>query len=261
MAKYALITGASSGIGLEFARIAASQKINLILLARNSDKMIKLRTELEENYSIKVLAIGCDLSESDAIEKITSLLHRRSIVPDILINNAGAGIYGPFSRLHANSEMKMIQLNITSLTELTKIIYRQMRKRRKGKILNVSSIAGFLPNPWMAAYSATKAYVLSFSQALAYEAIGSGVTVTTLCPGPTNTDFENRASDGKGIKTFKKNIVDAASVAKYGWKSMMKGKKVAIYCSCKLRILLFLSRFFPRKIVVNIAGKMLKPDK
>ena len=263
MAEYALITGASSGIGMEFARIAASKKMNLILLARNSEKMIQLRTELEELHAIKVLAVGCDLTEPDAVEKITALLHKRNIVPDVLINNAGFGIYGPFEHLGASNEMKMIQLNVTSLTELTKIIYRQMLKKGKGKILNVSSIAGFIPGPWMAAYHATKAYVLSFSQALAYEAKGKGITVTALCPGPTNTNFENRASTGKGIKAFKKagKLPSAAEVARYGWKSMTKGKTVAIHAGCKFRFLLFMSRFLSRQTVVGIAGKMQKPGR
>jgi len=244
MAEYALITGASSGIGMEFARIAASQKMNLILLSRNSEKLMKLRKELEEQYFIKVLAVGCDLTEPDAVEKIAALLNMREIAPSILINNAGFGMYEPFDRLGIDTEANMIQLNITSLTELTKIVYRQMRKRGRGRILNVSSIVS-VPN--MAVYAATKAYVLSFSEALAAEAKGSGVTVTALCPGPTETNFENRASRGKGIKLFRKfgKLPTAKQVAEYGWKSMMKGKTIAVH-GCKFRRLLFLIRFLPR---------------
>jgi len=257
MAEYALITGASNGIGLELARIAASNNMNLILLARNAEKMMQLRTELEELYPIKVLAVGCDLTDPDAVEKIAFLLQTRGIVPDILINNAGFGMYGPFDRIGTDTEESMIQLNITSLTELTKVIYRQMRSRGSGKILNVSSIAGFMPGPWMAAYHATKAYVLSFSEALAVEAKGSGVTVTALCPGPTETNFENRASAGSGIKVFKKfgKLPTAAQVAQFGWKSMMKGKTVALHGGLN-RWLVFLIRFLPRKTVANMAGKM-----
>jgi len=262
MAEYALITGASSGIGMELARIAASNNMNLILLARNSEKMMQLRTELEELYQIKVLAVGCDLAEPDTVEKIKSLLQGRGIVPDILINNAGFGMYGSFDRIGTETEENMIQLNITSLTELTKIIYRQMRNRGSGRILNVSSIAGFMPGPWMAVYHATKAYVLSFSEALAVEAKGSGITVTALCPGPTETNFENRASTGTGIKAFKKfgKLPTAVQVAEYGWKSMMKGKTVAIH-GRKFRWLIFFIRFLPRKTVTNITGKMQAPGK
>jgi len=262
MVEYALITGASSGIGLEMARIAASNNMNLILLARNSEKLMQLRIELEEHYPIKVLAVGCDLTKPDTVEKIASLLNGRGIVPDILINNAGFGMYGPFDKIGTETEANMIQLNITSLTELTKFIYRQMRGRGKGRIMNVSSIAGFMPGPWMAAYHATKAYVLSFSEALAVEAKGSGVTVMALCPGPTKTNFENRASAGAGIKIFQKskNQPTAKQVAEYGWKSMMKGKTVAVHGRI-FRWLLFLIRFLPRKLVVNMTGKMQTPGK
>ena len=261
MTEYALITGASSGIGLEIARIAASRKMNLILLARNSEKLMQLRNELEEQYKIKVLAVGCDLSKHDAVRKITSLLSERGIVPDMLINNAGFGMYGPFERIGADTEISMIQLNITSLTELTKVIYRQMRSKGKGKILNLASIASFMPGAWMAVYHATKAYVLSFSEALAIEAKGSGVTVTALCPGPTATGFEDRASAGSGIKAFGKfgKLPTAKDVAEYGWKSMMKGKTVAIHGRL-FRWLIFFTRFMPRKTVASIAGKMQKPE-
>ena len=262
MAEYALITGASGGIGAEFARIAASKKINLILLARNSEKLIKLRTELEERYTIKVLAVGCDLSEQDAVDKITALLYRRNIVPDILINNAGFGMYGPFESIGDDNEMNMIQLNVTFLTELTKVIYRQMLKKRKGKILNVASVAGFAPGPWMAVYHATKAYVLSFSQALAAEAKGRGVTVTALCPGPVKTNFENRAAKGKKMKLFKifGKLPTAEKVAEYGWKSMMKRKTVAIH-GRKWRLRIFIGRFLSRNIIVSRTGDRNKPEK
>jgi short-subunit dehydrogenase len=223
---------------------------------------MQLRTELETAYRIKVLAIGCDLSRHDSVRKITSLLSGRGIVPDVLINNAGFGVYGSFEHTATDSEIKMIQLNVTSLTELTKIIYRQMRSKGKGRILNLASIASFMPGAWMTVYHATKAYVLSFSEALAVEAKGSGVTVTALCPGPTATGFENRASAGTGIKAFKKfgKLPTAKDVAKYAWKSMMAGKTVAIPGK-KFRWLLFLTRFMSRKAVANIAGKMQAPNK
>jgi len=257
--EYALITGASSGIGLELARIAASNNMNLILLARNAEKMMKLREELEELHSINVLVVGCDLTKHDTVEKIAALLHSRNIVPDILINNAGFGIHGPFEKIGHDTETNMIQVNVTSLTELTKIVYKQMRQRGKGKILNVASVASFTPGPWMAVYHATKAYVLSLSEALAVEAKGSGITVTALCPGPTETNFENRATTGTGMSAFKKfgKIPTAKEVAEYGWKTMMKGKRVAIH-GRKFRMLLFLTRILPRKTVTYIVSKIQK---
>jgi short-subunit dehydrogenase len=262
MAEYALITGASGGIGLELAQIAASNNMNLILLARNSEKLMQMRTELEERYPIKVLAVGCDLTKTDTVEKIASLLNGRGIVPDILINNAGFGMYGSFDRIGPDTEENMIQLNITSLTGLTKFIYRQMRSRGSGRIMNVSSIAGFVPGPWMAVYHATKAYVLSFSEALDEEARGSGITVTALCPGPTETNFENRASAGAGLKIFQKSgkLPTAKQVAEFGWKNMMKGKTVAVH-GRNFRRLLFIMRFLPRKWVVYVTGKMQAPGK
>ena len=257
MSEYVLITGASGGIGLELARIAAANQMNLVLLARNAEKMKQLRKELEKLYPIHVLAIGCDLTQPDTVEKVAALLNGRGIVPDILINNAGFGMYGSFDRIGSETEGDMIQVNITSLTELTKIIYRQMCSRGKGKILNVSSIAGFMPGPGMTVYHASKAYVLSFSEALAVEAKSHGITVTALCPGPTATNFENRASNGAGIKLFQKfgKLPTAEQVAKYGWKKMMKGKTVAIHGK-KNRCLLFLIRFLPRKAVTFITGKI-----
>jgi len=259
MAEYALITGASSGIGLEFARKAASQKINLILLARNAEKLIQIRTELEGLYPVKVLAVGCDLTDHEAVDKIVSLLNRRNIVPDILINNAGFGMYGTFDRIGADNETNMIQLNISFLTELTKVIYRQMRRKGKGRILNVSSLAAFFPCPTMAVYAATKAYVLSFTEALADEAKGSGVTITALCPGPTETNFFNRASPGKGVKALQKNgkLPTPKQVAEYGWNSMMKGKTVAVHGK-RSRFMIFLMRLFPRKTAVSIVGKKMR---
>ena len=260
MAEYALITGASGGIGLEFARIAASKNMNLILLARNSEKLQSLRSELEETYSIKVLAVGCDLARYDTVSKIAALLNNRNIVPDILINNAGFGIYSPFEKIGSETEANMIQLNVTSLTDLTKLVYRQMLNKGKGKILNVGSIASFMPGPWMAAYHATKAYVLSFSEALAIEAKGTGVTITALCPGPTDTNFENRASAGAGINAFKKfgKLPTAKQVAEYGWNSMMKGKTVAVHGK-KFRLMIFFMRLLSRKTVANISGNFQKP--
>ena len=257
MADYVLITGASGGIGFELAKIAASHHMNLILLARNAEKLLQLRAELEERYPVKVLAVGCDLAKADTVEKVAALLQGRNIVPDILINNAGFGMYGPFDQGNMEVETDMLQLNIVSLTGLTKVIYQQMRSKGRGRIMNVSSLAGFIPGPWMAVYHATKAYVLSFSEALAVEAKGTGVTVTALCPGPTKTNFENRASDGNGIKFFQKSgkIPTARQVAEFGWESMMKGKTVAIH-GVNNRWLIFICRFVPRKIVASIAGKM-----
>lgn len=258
--QHALITGASGGLGLEFAKIAASQGFHLILLARNAEKLMQIRAELEGQYPVKVLAVGCDLSKRDTIKKIVMLLKSRSIVPDILINNAGFGLYGTFDRTNARTELEMIQVNITSLTLLTKVVYQQMRKRGSGKILNVSSLAGFTPGPLMAVYYATKAYVLSFSNALANEAKDRNVSVTALCPGPTiATHFEANAlaENSMLFKRFGK-LPAAQQVAGYGWKCMMKGKTTAVY-GWKNRCLTFFIRLLPRKTVTGIVRKIQAP--
>lgn len=258
-AQYALITGASSGIGLELARIAAANHYNLILLARNAEKLMELRTELESAHPVKVLAVGCDLSKYDTVKKIAALLAERHIVPDILINNAGFGLYGAFDQTDAYTEMNMIRVNIIALTELSKIIYKQMLQRGSGRILNVSSVAGFMPGPLMAVYYATKAYVLSFSEALAKEAEGSGVSVTTLCPGPTATGFETNASAEESMlfKRFGK-VPTGKEVAEYGWRSMMKGKTTAVH-GFKNRWMLFFIRLLPRKTVAGMVKKVQAP--
>ena len=258
--RYALITGASSGIGLEFARIAAKNRMNLILLARSTDKLMSLRTEFESLYSIKVLAVACDLSDPDAAGKIAELLHTRNIVPDVLINNAGFGLYGAFDQTDGDIEADMIQVNIAALTELTKIIYRQMLRRGAGRILNVASVAGFMPGPLFSVYYATKAYVLSFSKALAEEARGTGVGVTVLCPGPTVTNFEANAS-AEGSKLFKSfgKLPTGKQVAEYGWRSMMRGKTVAVH-GWKNRWMVFLIRFLPQKTVARMVKTVQAPS-
>ena len=259
--RYALITGASGGIGKEFAFLAAADGMNLILLARNAEKLIQLRKTLENLYPIKVLAVGCDLSDSDMVDKITTLLQKRGIVPDVLINNAGFGLYGAFDLTNPETEKDMIQVNIITLTGLTKRIYKQMLEKGRGRIMNVASVAGFTAGPLMSVYYATKAYVLSFSEALAYEAKGRGVSVTVLCPGPTKTNFENNAS-AQGSKLFKnwRKLTTGEQVAKYGWRCMMKGKTTVVH-GWKNRVMMFFVRLFPRKVVVGMVHTIQKPVK
>jgi short-subunit dehydrogenase len=261
--RYALITGASSGIGMEFAYIAAEKGMHLILVARNAEKLMQLRKILEDSYGIKVLAVGCDLAQPDAPEKINSLLESRNITPDVLINNAGFGLFGFFDHTSPEKEENMLQVNIVSLTMLTKLVYRKMRKRNSGYILNVASIAGFMPGPLMAVYYASKAYVCSFSAALANEAKGSGVHVTALCPGPTNTNFEANATAAGNSKLFKSfrrlgKLPDGKQVARYGWKAMMNEKTIAIHGK-KNRLTIFLIRFLPRNTLTNMVRNIQNP--
>ncbi len=253
LSQYILITGASSGIGLEFARISAAKGFNQIWVARNAEKLTLLKTEFEATYAVGIQTIVCDLSRHNAVDSIVSQLDQWQIVPDILINNAGFGTYGPFNQTDFQTEKDMLQVNVVTLTELTKVIYSKMRERNSGYILNLASVAGFMPGPLMAVYYASKAYVLSFSEALANEAKGSNVHVTVLCPGPTiATNFVNKATlqNSRLFKGFGK-LPTAKQVAAYGWKSMMKGKATAVH-GWKNRCMIFLIRLVPRKMVMAL---------
>src|SRR6185436_6905763 len=187
----ALVTGASSGIGADLARELAQGGHDLVLVARGEDKLKALAAELEKAHSIRARVISADLAQPDAAVQLVKQLGGTPI--DVLINNAGYALYGRFAETDAADELRMIQVNIVALTQLAKLLLPGMLARKKGRILNVASTAAFQPGPLMAVYYATKAYVLSFSEALANELQGTGVGVTALCPGPTRTGFQKRA--------------------------------------------------------------------
>ena len=214
MIKTALITGASSGLGVEFAKLHAQNKDNLVLVARSEDKMLQLKNELEGRYGIKVEVIVKDVFHE---------IVRKGIEVDYLINNAGFGGVGMFATRNFADDLSMINVNIVALTALTKLFLPLFIARNSGKILNVSSVAGEFPGPLQAVYFATKAYVTSFSYALYQETKDTDVTVTTLLPGPTNTAFATTARMTQA-KLFRK-MVSAHSVAKDGFNAMMKGKR------------------------------------
>jgi short-subunit dehydrogenase len=249
--KNALITGASSGIGYELSKLFARDNYNLVLVARNEGKLNQVADELTEKFGISVKIISKDLSLPTSAEEIFTTLQSESIQIDVLVNNAGYAVYGLFSETDPAVELGMIQTNIASLTYLTKLCLNEMLERGEGKILNVASTAAFQPGPLMAAYYATKAYVLSFSEAIANELRGVGVTVTALCPGPTETGFQNRAGM-EGSKLIKgKKIMDAETAAKVGYRALMKGKTVVIP-GLKNKILAWSVRFTPRNMVTQI---------
>ncbi len=251
-ANTALITGASGGIGLELAKIAASKNINLVLVARNKVKLDQLRKELKEKYQINVWVFAHDLSNPDTLPELVEEIDNLALEITILINNAGIGDYGKYLETSPGKELEMINLNVFALTYLTKIYYRRMMHAGNGKIMNLSSIAGFMPGPYMSVYYATKAYVLSLTEALSAEAKGTGVTLTALCPGPTESNFFANASvnDQSAIKFFL-SIPKAEVVARYGFNAMMKGRTVAIH-GIKNKITIFLVNFIPRKMVTLI---------
>ena len=248
----ALITGATSGIGYEMAHIAAQKQFDLILVGRNEEKLIQTKVEWERAYSVRVDIIRCDLSKPNAIDRVIEALQTLQFSVDVLINNAGFGLFGNFDETDSEKENNMLQVNIVFLTQLTKYIYRQMKEKGRGNILNVASVAGFMPGPLMSVYYASKAYVLSFSQALANEAKGTGISVTVLCPGPTETNFVRNAELESSMlfKSFGK-LPDAKDVATYGFKCMEKKKTIAVYGTIN-RLMVFFLRLLPRKTITGM---------
>jgi short-subunit dehydrogenase len=225
----ALITGASGGIGEEFAKLFASTGYDVVLASRSEEKLKSLAASLAAAHSIRAEPLAIDLSSSGSAATVQSFLEAKGIVPDVLVNNAGFGTFGAFAENDLEAELAQIQLNVTTLTHLTKLLLPGMIRRGRGKILNVASTAAFQPGPFMAVYYATKAYVLSFSEALANELKGSGVTVTCLCPGGTRTGFMARAKMGNPeIWSRSRVMMEAAVVARRGYDGLMKGKRLVI---------------------------------
>ncbi len=251
----ALITGASNGIGLELAKVHAKKGDNLVLVARNKTKLDELKTSLESQHKIKVYTIGKDLSAVDAAKDVYDETIGQGIQVDYLINNAGFGDFGMFVENDWQKELQMINLNITTLTQFTKLFLVDMVKRGNGKIMNVASTAAFQSGPTMAVYYATKAYVLSFSEAVDNEVSDKGVTVTALCPGATESGFQAVAAMEESALVKGKKLPTSRDVAEYGYAAMMKGKTVAIHGFMNY-LLANSVRFTPRAWVVKITRKM-----
>jgi len=245
-----LMTGASSGIGYELAKRFARDGHSLVLVARSAARLEEMAKELKTS----VTPIAKDLSRPGSAAALFSELRTRSIEIEILVNCAGFGASGLFAQTDLDVEREMMQLNMISLTELTKLALPDMIRRRSGRILNVASTAAFQPGPRMAVYYASKSYVLSFSEALANELAGTGVTVTTLCPGPTHTGFGKRAGiDGANV--FRAGVMSAAAVADAGYRGLMQGKGLVIP-GLRNTLLAASVRFGPRKLVTAITRWM-----
>jgi short-subunit dehydrogenase len=259
MKNTALITGASSGIGLELAKIHASKESDLVLVARSQDKLSEIKAELENRYKISVYNICKDLSLPNSAQEVYDEVLRQKISIDYLISNAGFGDYGFFSEADLEKISQMISLNITALTHLTGLYLHDMAKRGKGKIMNIASLAAFQPGPLMAVYYASKAYVLSLSEAVGNEARDKGVTVTALCPGPTASGFWNINSLEKNRMIKGKKLPSSKEIAEYGYAAMMKGRSVAIHGFIN-RVIVFMERFIPRQLVVKIVRKIQEAE-
>jgi len=256
MRKLALITGASSGIGKELAFIHAECGHDLIIVARSANKLDEIKQQLEKQFECTVFIVVADLTLKEDIANLFSEVGRLKRPLNFLINNAGFGDFGEF----LNSDMKfqedMIALNITALTKITRYFLPELVEN-KGKILNIASVAAFQPGPMMSVYFATKAYVLSFSEALHQELKSKGVTVTTLCPGPTESGFMDYSGMGESKLVKGRKLPSSKTVAVYGHKAMMKGKAVAIH-GFVFKLLVFSLRLIPRKLVAFLSFKVMK---
>jgi len=255
MSKTALITGSSNGIGYELAKVHAEKGDNLVLVARNKSKLDELKKEIEVKHKISVYTIGKDLSFPGAAKEVYDEIIQNNISIDYLINNAGFGDFGFFAESDWNKQEQMINLNITTLAHFTWLFLPDMIKRGSGKIMNVASTASFQPGPTMSVYFASKAFVLSFSEAVNNEVRDKGITITALCPGATHSGFQAAAAM-EDSKLFEgNNFPSSREVAEYGYKAMIKGKAVAIH-GLKNTLLANSVRFIPRSLAVIAARKI-----
>lgn len=248
---WTLITGASAGIGAELARVFAREGHNLVLVARDEGRLAALKAELQSAVAVETLSV--DLARSGACENLFHLVQGK--VVNTLVNNAGFGAHGLFVKSTLERQLEMIQLNVAALTALTRLFLPGMVERGEGRVLNVASTAAFQPGPYMAVYYASKAYVLSFSEAIAEELRETGVTVTALCPGPTATEFAKTANAG-GTNMFKGPFVmTARDVAEIGYHATLRGKRVAVAGALN-SIAAGSVRFLPRSVVTRISKKI-----
>jgi short-subunit dehydrogenase len=250
----ALITGASAGIGWELARLFAADHSNLVLVARRRERLEELAAELRKQHGVEVRVVAADLGRPEAPQTIADCLTRDGVTVDVLANNAGFGALGPVAELDLARQMEMIQVNAAALTHLTRLLLPEMIEGRRGGILNVASTAGFQAGPFMAVYYATKAYVVSFSEALADELARSGLTVSCLCPGPTLTEFAETAKLA-GTLLFRLQTMTAGQVARAGYRGFRRGKLLIVPGWINYLGAMGV-RFVPRSIARGIARRL-----
>lgn len=255
MKKIVLITGASSGIGKQTAIVFAEKGYNLVLVARRLENLKKIKANLIDKYDIFIELISLDLSKNNSAEKLMKNLDELKINSDILINNAGFGIKGDFVESDNEKVEQMMILNMITLTKLTKFIATKMIENGKGHIINIASTAAFQPVPKLAVYSATKSFVLNFSEAIEHELRDKNIKVSVICPGATQSEFAEVAGFDDG--SFDSNLPTSRDLAEYIYNEMLKGSNTSIH-GLKNKLLVFSGRFSPRKMIVNIAGKMIK---
>lgn len=253
----ALITGASSGIGKALAPVFAKEGYHLVLAARGVAKMQALATELEQRHNITVTVIAADLEANDGAAALHAEIKRRGITLGALVNNAGYGTFGEFKDCALASQLAMMQLNMGAVVALTSLFLPDLLATR-GKIMNTASTAAFQPGPYMAVYYASKAFVLSFSEAIAAELEGTGVTVTALCPGPTASGFQDRADMQASALIQGKKLPTADAVAQAGYRAMLRGQRVYIPGAMNW-VMAQSIRFTPRRVVTALVKQLTRP--
>lgn len=251
-----LVTGASSGIGREIAKIFAKNGFNLIIIARRENRLKKLANEMNDKYNTDTFIISKDLASIKAADEVFSILKNNSLNVDILVNNAGFNEFGKFTKTRWEKELEMIKLHIITTTRLTKLLLPSMIKRKFGRVMNVSSISGIVPTPTTSVYAGTKAFILNFSESLNIELEGTGVSVTTLCPGFTKTEItEPMANSGNFFTRL--ILMNPEKVAKISYNATMKGRDISVP-GLHYKIMTVLIRILPRKFVGKIAGKFMQ---
>jgi short-subunit dehydrogenase len=248
----ALVTGASSGLGLEYARLFAAAKHDVLLVARRRDRLEALAAELRSAHAVAAHVVAADLASPHGPEQVFAEARRLEV--EFLVNNAGLGASGAFAELPLERELEMIQVNLTALVSLTRLFLPAMLARKRGRILNVGSTAGFPPGPFMAVYYASKAFVNSFTEALWYELRGTGVTATVSCPGATATEFSGVAGNDRSL-LFRLGAASAATVAKQGYRAMMKGKPMVVH-GLRNKLTIQSLRLTPRALTRAVAASL-----
>lgn len=253
----ALVTGASSGIGRELARLFAADGHSVVLVARRKPRLEELARELETGGRIKAWPIACDLSTPSGVDALLQTLATENVQVDFLVNNAGVGTTGRFVESPPEAEVAMAELNVTAVVRLTRALLPGMLARRHGRVLNIGSTAGFQPGPFMATYYASKAFVNHFSEALAYELAGSGVSVTLSCPGPTRTEFGDISGVARS-KLFSLKVATAGSVARQAYRALMRGRVLVIHGFLNW-LAAQLTRVGPRSLVRAVVAGLNRP--
>lgn len=248
----ALVTGASSGIGRALAPLFAQDGFDLVLVARDGERLRELADDLRAHFGVGVTVLPKDLADPAAPEELFRELREQGIVVDVLVNNAGMQVFGPIQDTELTQQLRLIEVNLVALAHLTMLLVQDMRTRGGGRILNVASTGSFAPAPYNATYCASKAFVLSFSEGIARDLEGTGITVTCLCPGATKTEFARRAGI-EDVRIFRLGAMSAERVARIGYRALMKGKTTVVPGLIN-RLLVLATRFTPRRLATK-AGK------